>query len=302
MRGPIVVLWNYGHWCNMACLHCYSRPDAHVAEKDLSSEDASRIVAQLIDADVMHVHFGGGEPLGRKDFLSNAQRLVKAGISVTLSTNGSLLTETVADQLAALPIDTVAFSIHGSNEESHDRFNNFPGAWGRLILAIQHMVTRNVKVKLVMTLTKQTAPHGPCLLDLTDRWGVNKVQFQTFKQYGNASLHLLSLNMTRMQWRKTFQAIEVARTRLANAGSKLNVDLGLDEDPSLASEIGLSSVQEKCICGIHSITLKPNGDIVACSFAPRVIGNVHQQSLIDLWRNSPVLRRIRKGGGNPCMD
>lgn len=285
----------------MSCLHCYSRPEARAAANDLTTEQASRIVEQLIEAEVMHVHFGGGEPLGRADFIWNAETLAKTGMSITLSTNGSLMTEEIAERLAALSVDTVAFSIHGSDANSHDSFNTFPGAWERLILAIERMTRRGVKVKLVMTLTKQTAPHAPRLIELANSWGVYMVQFQSFKQYGNANLNLLRLNMSRPNWLAAFRAIEAKRAAIEATGSKLKVDLGLDSDPVLAAEIGLPSVLKKCICGIHSVTIKPNGDIVPCSFVPEIIGNILQHStLLQIWQESPVLRRLRTGSSSPC--
>jgi MoaA/NifB/PqqE/SkfB family radical SAM enzyme len=91
--------------------------------------------------------------------------------------------------------------------------------------------------------------------------------------------------------------------RLEAAGSRLKVDLGLDSDPILAAEIGLSSAHQQCICGIHSVTIKPNGDVVPCSFAPEIIGNVLQQStLLQIWRESPALKRLREGSSSPCGE
>lgn len=298
--GPVLVLWNYGHWCNMNCLHCYSRPDARASDADMTQEQAHAIAEQLVDAKVMHVHFGGGEPLGRVDFLPVATRLAQTEISVTLSTNGSLLTEEIADALAAIPISAVAFSIHGSDEGSHDAFNRFQGAWIRLAEAIQRVVRRGIRVKLVMTLTRQTAPHASTLVRLAAKWGVGMVQFQTFKNYGNASANYLSLNLSRGAWVEAFRSIQLATQEPDVKTSGLRVDLGLDGDPVLAREIGLPSAQEECECGIHSLTIKPNGDVVACSFVPEILGNVHKVPLLRIWRESPLLRHIRNGHGSPC--
>jgi MoaA/NifB/PqqE/SkfB family radical SAM enzyme len=296
-RGPVIVLWNYGYWCNK---HCYSRLDAKAMAADMTTNEAEHIAEQLIRARVMHVHFGGGEPLGRKDFLSIARMLANEGIYVTLSTNGSLIFERVADALADVPLSTIAFSIHGSDAKSHDWFNEFPGAWQKLVAAIHMMVQRNIKVKLVMVITKPTAPHAVQLLQLAHEWGVYMVQFQTFKRYGNANRNLLSLNLTRDGWRETFEAIRVSYNELVRAGSSLKVDLGLDGDPVLAAEIGLTSAHERCPCGIFSVTIAPNGDILPCPFAPEPIGNMHSAQLLDLWQNSPILKKIREGKRNPC--
>jgi MoaA/NifB/PqqE/SkfB family radical SAM enzyme len=238
-----------------------------------------------------------------KDFLPIARKLASAGILVTLSTNGSLVTENIADALTEIPVETIAFSIHGSDAKSHDWFNEFPGAWDRLIAAIRMMVKRNVKVKLVMTITKPTALHAPKLLRLAHDWGVYMVQYQTFKHYGNASQNLLSLNLSSESWRRTFEAIQSAHRELSSLHSELKVDLGLDSDPMLAAEIGMPSAHKRCACGIYSATITPSGEVLPCSFVPESVGNLHHAQLSDIWQNSPLIKRIRACQKSPCgMD
>jgi radical SAM protein with 4Fe4S-binding SPASM domain len=39
--------------------------------------------------------------------------------------------------------------------------------------------------------------------------------------------------------------------------------------------------------------VEPNGDVQPCVFIPIKIGNIREQRLVDIWRNSPVLKEIR---------
>jgi MoaA/NifB/PqqE/SkfB family radical SAM enzyme len=50
-----------------------------------------------------------------------------------------------------------------------------------------------------------------------------------------------------------------------------------------------------CQCAIRSLTLRPNGDIAPCGFSGIVIGNIKKDDLGGLWRESPVLARMRAG-------
>lgn len=303
VRSPVIVLWNYGHWCNMHCLHCYTRPSAEESSVDMTTQDAEKIAKQLIEAEVLHVHFGGGEPLGRKDFLSIAKMLTCAGITVTLSTNGSLLSEKIADRLSSLPIAMVAFSIHGTDVVSHDSFNRFSGAWEKLVLAISRTVTRGIRTKLVMTITRPVAPHAAGLLDLAQCWNVNMVQYQTFKPYGNASLNRAVLTMSADEWRSTYRNIEERLTSLKKRGGfGVEVNLGIDNDPELALQLGMQSKLTQCNCGIYSVTIRPNGDVSPCGLSNHMIGNLHQASLREIWQHSPFLMSVRKTGISPCRE
>ena len=303
IRSPIIVLWNYGHWCNMRCLHCYTRPSAEASSVDMTTSEAKAIAQQLIDAEVLHVHFGGGEPLGREDFLTIAKMLVTAGVSVTLSTNGSLLNEEIADQLSSLPIAMVAFSIHGTDAASHDLFNGFVGAWKRLVSAINRTVTRGIRTKLVMTITRPVAPYAAGLLSLAQSWGVSMVQYQTFKPYGNALLHRDILEMSPDEWRTAYKNIEAHLALLKKEGNfKVEVDLGIDNDPELARKLGMPLKLQQCNCGIYSITIRPNGDVSPCGLSNHIIGNLHQASLQEIWRSSPFLIMVRRNGISPCRE
>jgi len=297
-RAPVLILWNYGHWCNMDCLHCYSRVSARQTDRDMSRVEAASIAEKFIKAGVMHVHFGGGEPLGREDLLPIASRLKSSGIRVTLSTNGWFLDEAMAESLSSLPFSVVAFSIHGSDAASHDGFTRRDGAWSRMTAAINRMVQRDIPTKLVMTLMRPTARHATKLLELAVKWGVKAVQFQTFKEYGNAQEHATELALTRDEWRNLYAELQQASTVAASRG--LTVDLGLDSDPVLAAEIGLPSSHGECICGIYSLTVRPNGDIVACPFSSEAVGNLHRDSLLSLWQSHPELAKIRSGAKRPC--
>ncbi len=297
-RAPVLILWNYGHWCNMDCAHCYSRLSAKRSGRDMTSEEAHYLAGKFIDAGVMQVHFGGGEPLGRDDMLPIAPRLKNAGIRVTLSTNGWFLDDPVADRITELPFSMVAFSVHGSSASSHDSFTKREGSWERLTRAIERMVERGIPTKLVMTLMRPTAEHTVRLLDLAKRWRVTMVQFQTYKEYGNAEENSGELRMTRDEWVELFARLRQCCSGMTPSDPK--VDLGLDSDPVLAAEIGLPSAHQDCMCGIYSLTVRPNGDVVACAFTSDVIGNLHRDNLLELWHQSPDLVRIRQGGKSPC--
>lgn len=296
-RAPVLILWNFGHWCNMDCLHCYSRLSAHASDRDMTEAEALFLAEGFIKARVMQVHLGGGEPLGRADLLPIAKLLKNSGIRMTLSTNGWFLDNAMADEIAALPFAMVTFSVYGSDDSSHDSFTRRAGAWMRLVQAVNRLVERGIPTQLAMTLMRPTAQHSVKLLELAHQWGVTTVQFQTFKEYGNAQVHSGELRMNRGEWVGLYDQI---RRSLPFPTGGPKVDLGLDSDPVFAEQIGLPSAHNDCMCGVYSLTVRPNGDVVACPFSAEIVGNLHHDDLLKLWQKSPVLIRIRRGGASPC--
>ena len=50
-----------------------------------------------------------------------------------------------------------------------------------------------------------------------------------------------------------------------------------------------------CHAGIMYFSLRPNGDVYPSTFLPVKVGNIREQSLTSIWRNSKVLKELRQG-------
>ncbi|MDO9016409.1 MAG: radical SAM protein [Deltaproteobacteria bacterium] len=98
MRVPRVVQFAITNACNLACAFC-SR-DASAASA-WSADGAFALLSELSARGVLEVAFGGGEPLAFKGFASLVRRLHdETGLAVSLTTNGTLLTDAVLRELA----------------------------------------------------------------------------------------------------------------------------------------------------------------------------------------------------------
>ncbi|MEM3796084.1 MAG: radical SAM protein, partial [Archaeoglobaceae archaeon] len=105
---PIIV-WNITNRCNLNCLHCYARANTRL--KELSTEECKKIVNELAEFGVPVILFSGGEPLLREDIFEIAEYARDRNIKIVLSTNGTLIDETLADKLRVF--DYVGISLDG---------------------------------------------------------------------------------------------------------------------------------------------------------------------------------------------
>lgn len=98
MRAPRVVQFAITNACNLACTFC-SRDST--AASGWSAGEAFALLRDLDERGTLEVAFGGGEPLAFKGFAALVKRLFEeTSLAVSLTTNGVLLTEAVADALA----------------------------------------------------------------------------------------------------------------------------------------------------------------------------------------------------------
>lgn len=162
--GPVVI-WNLIRRCNLLCRHCYSISGDVDFAGELSTDEAFRVLDDLVAARVPAVILSGGEPLLRPDIYEIAARAKSLGLSVSLSSNGALVDDAHADRIAAAGFDYVGVSLDGIGE-THDRFRGRVGAFDASIAGIRRLRARGVGVGLRYTMTSENETEFPALLAL----------------------------------------------------------------------------------------------------------------------------------------
>ena len=59
--------------------------------------------------------------------------------------------------------------------------------------------------------------------------------------------------------------------------------------------------ETRCPCGTQYCRITPDGKVTPCPYLPEVAGDLATQSFADIWRSSPLFRRLREGPlGGKC--
>ncbi|MBI1978363.1 MAG: radical SAM protein [Candidatus Omnitrophica bacterium] len=174
-RRPIVV-WNITRSCNLRCLHCYNDSSAKRYPGELTTQEAKIVIDDLAFFKVPAILFSGGEPLLRADLFELAQYAHSKGIRTTLSTNGTLMTEPIAQAIKKEKFSYVGVSLDGM-EQVHDHFRGVKGAFGRTVQGIRNLVQAGQKTGLRLTLTSYTINQIDELFDFIEREGIRRVCF-----------------------------------------------------------------------------------------------------------------------------
>ena len=173
--------------CNLACRHCYSMSGPDQRE---SVEPA--LIRRLIDdaaaAGYRRVSFSGGEPLmypALRDLLTHAR---SAGLSTSVTTNGTLLGARTVGWLGEL-VDQLAVSIDGV-PESHNRVRNDPRAFQRTERGIGELERAGVPFAVIFTLTAGNLEELPWVVALAESYGARAVQVHPLESAGAAALSM----------------------------------------------------------------------------------------------------------------
>ena len=126
-RAPLSVSIEVTRRCPLDCLHCYNNlpmADHEARSRELSTEEHFRLLDDLADLGCLWILYTGGEIFARKDFLEIYTHAKQKGFLITLFTNGTLITERVADYLQRWPPFAIEITLvwpHEGNLRSLDR-------------------------------------------------------------------------------------------------------------------------------------------------------------------------------------
>jgi radical SAM protein with 4Fe4S-binding SPASM domain len=157
-RIPISGSYELTFRCNLRCAHCYCNlplNDREAVEKELAIQKVFKIFDQMAEAGCLWLLITGGEPLLRKDFLEIYSYAKKKGFIITLFTNGTLITQEIADYLAEWPPFLVEVTLYGATKETHEKVTGVPGSFLRFQRGIDLLLERKIPLGLktmVMTL------------------------------------------------------------------------------------------------------------------------------------------------------
>jgi radical SAM protein with 4Fe4S-binding SPASM domain len=143
--------------CNLNCVHCYVNEPASsrgVKERELGLDRLKGLIDEIAEEGCLDLLLTGGEALLRPDFPELYLHAVRRGLRVSLYTNGTLVTERIADLLAAYPPALVEITLYGMTRETYERVTRVPGSFDRCLAGIRLLHERRVPLKLkTMVLT-----------------------------------------------------------------------------------------------------------------------------------------------------
>jgi radical SAM protein with 4Fe4S-binding SPASM domain len=163
-RRPIVV-WNMTRKCNLFCLHCYIDAKEEADANELTTEEGRVLIDDLADFKVPALLFSGGEPLVRPDIYELGAYAYERGIRPVLSTNGTLITPSVAQKLKDHNYKYIGVSIDGL-EPVNDKFRGMRGGFEAALQGIRNCLAIDLKAGVRFTINKHNYNDLEGILDI----------------------------------------------------------------------------------------------------------------------------------------
>ena len=288
LHAPAQVLLEITHKCNLKCRHCYL--PRWLAE-ELTLEELLDLAHQLVEAGVLHVSVGGGEPLLRfAELVELVKTLASNGVDVVVATNGTLFGEEEARELKRAGLRTIQFSLDGVGGV-HDAIRGVAGCFEKVVEAVKLAKSMGFKVLVKTVVQRSNVNQLPDLYKLLNRLGVDGWSVNRAVPSGRAAA-------SRRETHVSFPEFSEAVKQVREVVDKYSGVIGtiVEDAPRPFERVSQSSLEYAlCPAGTMSLHVDPNGDVKPCSyFPPRFIcGNVKGGKLLEIWFNSPLLSELR---------
>lgn len=312
MKTPKSVDLSLTSNCNLRCRYCSHFTGPGAVDIDLPKAEWLKFFGELKRCAVLNVTISGGEPFYRQDLKELIEGIVQNRMRFSVLSNGTLITEEMADFLAASKrCETVQVSIDGSIPTTHDACRG-EGNFLKAVRGIKFLQKYRVPVSVRVTIHR----HNVGELDEIARFLLEDMGLPGFSTNSAAYMGLCRKNAGQIQL--TPQERTLAIATLLRLEAKYNGRISASAGP-LAEGKAWITMEHACRegkeriagrgyltgCGgfFSKLAVRSDGAMVPCAQMSHIeLGRINRDNLKEVWESHPELKRLRERRNIPLSE
>jgi radical SAM protein with 4Fe4S-binding SPASM domain len=267
---PVNISCELTYRCNIDCLHCYCVRDD--GKEELTTRQWKEFLSHTAEEKGFYLTFTGGEILVRSDFFDLFEHARSLGFLVKLKTNATLITDVVADRIAALHPLVVDVSILGGGDKIHDSITRVRGSHEKAWRGVERLRARSVPVDVRTSIMESNVQ------SYTDL----KMRARSLGCSTNCDVNLFPKNDA---------DISVQEGRLEEDDFRKFLNTLTLENPLGRKKSRDEKQTLMCGAGRGNFSIDPYGNITTCNPLQLPLGNAKTDRWEDV-RRSRLLNRI----------
>jgi radical SAM protein len=315
-RRPILVFWELTRACLLACRHCRASAISEALPGELSTEEGERFLESLTAFGRPYpiLVLTGGDVLMRPDLLQLARKARALGLHAAVSPSVTpRLDPTILTALRQAGVKVASLSLDGASAETHEGLRGVEGHFQQTLEALRLLRDHGFTVQVNTVVRPENVAELPEIAALVDEVGASiwEVFFlirvgrgtglaELSPQQNEDVCHFL-VDASRygfivrtveapffrrvVAWRRDGRAHGTGPL-YEQLDERLRVLLGQPRTEPRAQTKGTRD-------GKGIVFVAHDGDVYPAGFLPIAVGNVREQSIVELYRGSPLLRDIR---------
>jgi radical SAM protein len=300
-QRPLIVYWEMTQACGLACRHCRAEamPKAH--PQQLTHVESQDVLRQIVafGHPMPHLILTGGDPLERPDLFELIAEAMILGLKVSITPAATKkLTNEVITRLQAQGIQSLGLSLDGSNAVRHEAVRGVEGCFDWTTRAARFAADIAMPVQINTLVSRETVDDLPAIYELLKTLGIMRWSLFFLIPVGRGK-ELQELTPTcaeeLMNW--VYEVSREAPFAIKTTEAPFYRRVAL----SRMIEEGWQSDQMQRTPVYHGfgirdghgvLFLSHTGNIYPSGFLPLSMGNIRSNSMVDIYRESPICRSL----------
>lgn len=312
-QAPFIIFWEVTRACALACRHCRAVAQPHRHPRELTTEEGVRLIDDIVTFGNPLLVITGGDPMMRPDLCDFIRYGTEKGLRVSLAPSATaLVTKEALRKVKEAGVKRISFSLDGSRAEIHDAFRQTKGSFERTLRILRDIREVGIPLQVNTTLSRYNKDDLENIARIVGEFGA--VLWSVFclvptgrgkdedmvspQEHEDAFNWLYDLSKkvpfdVKTTAAENYRRVVIQRRRQeAGLAATSNVKLEL-ANPGFDPGDGIARAAKGVNDGNGCCFISHIGEVYPSGFLPIVAGNVRTESIVPIYRHSPIFRDLR---------
>lgn len=325
---PMLVFWESTRACLLACKHCRAEAMDKPADGELSTEEGKQLIDSLTSFGRPYpvLIITGGDALMRPDVFELVRHARLQGIPVGLAPSVTpRLTDEGIQMMTDLGVKAVSISLDGATANTHERVRGIPGHFEETVTQLRKLVQAGFEVQVNTAVMQDNVEELPALVQLMKEIGIRiwEVFYLIHVGRGRESTELTPHQCEDVGhflfeasgYDLTVRTVEAPFFRRIVIQRRQDYPQTPRNTVEIARDFGLGDLYQRLSSDLRNRLHEPwtapkaqtthtrdgkgivfvayDGTVYPAGFLPLALGSIRTASLVDIYRDHPVLQEIR---------
>ena len=310
--APFTIAWEITRACAYACVHCRADAQHKRDPNELTTEESFQLIDRLAEFGSPILVFTGGDPMMRRDLVDLIAYATQKGLRCSLTPTATALpTMERLRKVKEAGIRRIALSLDAPTPEVHDAFRQVEGSWERTMRILHNAQSVGLSAQVNTTISKHNLDSLPDMVPFIEEVGA--VQWSVFflvptgraqipwmisaEEHERVFNWLYDLSTTAPfdikataapMYRRV--AIERRKAERGNGDSSKPITF---QGAGFQYSDGLNRPRKGVNDGNGFLFISHLGEIMPSGFLPISAGNVREQDVVQVYRQSRLFKDLR---------
>ncbi|MEC3833461.1 TIGR04053 family radical SAM/SPASM domain-containing protein [Bacillus licheniformis] len=317
-KSPFIVIWELTRACELKRLHCRASAQNKRDPRELSLKEGKDLIDQIHAMDNPLLVLTGGDPLMRDDVFAIIEYAVQKGVRVSMTPSATPnVTREAIQSAKEIGLSRWAFSLDGPTREIHDHFRGTDGSFDLTMKAIRYIHECQLPLQINTVISSYNIDYLDEMAKLIKE--LNCVLWSVFflvptgrakreDMISPVDHEKVFLWLSRLAKEAPFDIKTTAAQHYRRVVIQQKMREAKDPHMKIRYEHALQKGKMDAIGGLGRAPKGVNdgngfmfishiGDVYPSGLLPVKAGNIREQPLAEIYRESPIFKDLRNPDG-----